>query len=112
MVEDFVARRAGSADGVAWDFTKNVDTRFAGCFFGDSHYDNHLLENGVHYTITQGYGGVGDKDFPKDNGAVKTPFNSGSQMLVDLVAFKPATRELKVFRIGAGGPARDRGYSY
>ena len=112
MVEDFVARRAGSADGVAWDFTKNVDTRFAGCFFGDSHYDNHLLENGVHYTITQGYGGVGDKDFPKDNGAVKTPFNRGSQMLVDLVAFKPATRELKVFRIGAGGPARDRGYSY
>ena len=113
MVEAFVAGKAGGEDGITWDFTKNRDTRFAGCFFGDSHYDNHLLENGVHYTITQGYGGIGDTDFPTNNGAFKVPwFNRSGQMLFDLVAFKPSKRELKIFRIGAGGPARDRGYAY
>ena len=39
-------------------------------------------------------------------------FARDKQMLVDFVAIKPAKHEVKLFRIGMGGPERDRGYSY
>ena len=110
MMEDFVARKSGEGDGVKWDFAAVKGTAFAGCFFGDSHYDNYAKTNGVDYTVSQGYGGIPLKEI--ENGAVFTPFSRTSQMLVDLVAVKPAKREVRVFRIGAGGAARDRGYSY
>ena len=37
-----------------------------------------------------------------------TLVNRTRTMLVDMVALKPARREMKIFRIGAGGPERDR----
>lgn len=110
MLEDFVAHRAGEADGMKWNFTGLKDTSFAGCFFGDSHFDNYVKANGVDYSISQGYGGVSPKEI--ENGGVFTPFSRSKQMLVDLVAVKPGKREVKIFRIGAGGAARDRGYAY
>ena len=110
MFEDFVAHRSGEAEGVKWNFTGLKDTAFAGCFFGDSHFDNYVKANGVDYSISQGYGGVSPKEI--ENGGVYTPFSRAKQMLVDFVAVKPAKREVKIFRIGAGGAARDRGYAY
>ena len=112
VMEDFVARRKGSADGVAWDFSGRKDARFAGCFFGDSHFDNYLRANGVDYSISQGYGTVQPKELTIVPTAVYTRFPRASQMLVDYVGIKPAKREVRIFRLGAGGPARDRGYVY
>lgn len=111
MCEDFVANRSGGMNGVKWDFTANKDTRLAGCFYGDSHFDHHLLSNGVHYSISQGYGGVNPKELPDDQ-AVHTNFNRASECLVDVVVIKPEKREVKIFRVGAGGEARDREYTY
>ncbi|MDO4574157.1 MAG: hypothetical protein Q4D98_02965 [Planctomycetia bacterium] len=111
LVEAFVAGQCGEEDGVRWDFTSNRNTRFAGCFFGDSHFDHHLFKNGVAYTISQGYGGISLKELPDDR-AVVTPFNRSRTMLVDVVAIKPEKRQVKIFRIGAGGKDRDREYTY
>ena len=110
ILEAFVARGRGEAEGLRWDFSGLRDQAFAGCFFGDSHFDHHLSEHGVAYTISQGYGTIRDQDLIP--GAVRTRFECRTQMLVDLVAVKPARRQVRVFRIGAGGEARDRGYGY
>ncbi|MGN0879447.1 MAG: twin-arginine translocation signal domain-containing protein [Oligosphaeraceae bacterium] len=110
ILEAFVARGSGEAEGLRWDFSALTDQAFAGCFFGDSHFDHHIRENGVAYTISQGYGTIRDQDLIP--GAVRTRFERRTQMLVDLVAVKPARRQVRVFRIGAGGEARDRGYGY
>ena len=45
-------------------------------------------------------------------GAHLTTFDSSKQMLIDFVAIKPAKHEVKIFRLGAGGTERDRGYKY
>ncbi len=110
IVEDFVAGKKGSEDNINWDFTGNKQTAFAGCFFGDSHFDNYLSKNGVNYTISQGYGGIGRSNLSE--GAVYTNFKRSKEMLIDVVAIKPSKRQVKIFRIGAGGKARDREYTY
>ena len=69
-----------------------------------------MKTNGVDYSISQGYGTVSPKEI--ENGGVYTPFSRVKQMLVDLVAVKPAKREVRIFRVGAGGEVRDRGYLY
>lgn len=111
IYEDFVAGKAGELKGVKWDFTANEDCRFAVNLIGDSHFDASETTNGVNYVITQGYGGVSEKDFPAGR-AVKTPFNYRTMMLVDIVVVKPAKRELKLIRMGAGGKARDRVFKW
>ena len=111
IMEDFVAAKSGEAEGIKWNFAIDGKRWFAGCLCGDSHFDNYLKSNGVDYTISQGYGGIRDADMIP--GAYKTaPFARDKQMLVDFVAIKPAKHEVKFFRIGMGGPERDRGYSY
>ena len=111
IMEDFVAAKAGEMEGVKWNFSTGGKRWLAGCLCGDSHFDNYLKSNGVDYTISQGYGGIRDADMIP--GAYKTaPFARDKQMLVDFVAIKPAKHEVKLFRIGMGGPERDRGYSY
>ena len=112
ILEAFVARKKGNADKVEWDFTERKDSRFAGCFFGDSHFDNYLRSNGVDYSISQGYGMVNEKELTIVPTAVHTRFPRNGQMLVDFVGIKPDKREVRIFRLGAGGSARDRGYSY
>lgn len=110
ILEAFAARTKGSAEGLQWDFSTLTTQAFAGFFFGDSHFDHYLKENGIDYTISQGYGGIRDQDMIP--GAIKTPFSRKTQLLVDVVAVKPSKREVRVFRIGAGGEKRDRGYTY
>ena len=41
-----------------------------------------------------------------------TPVDRTRTMLVDMVAIKPAKREMQIFRIGAGGPACDRVFRF
>lgn len=112
ILGDFVFRRKGSAaEGkITWDFTKLDETSFAGYFCGDSHFDNQIDLDFVHYTIFQGYGFCPEKE--RIYGSVYTPFDKEKMINFDIVAMKPTKREVRLFRVGAGGVARDRGYSY
>ena len=110
IMEDFVAHRKGELEGVQWNFTNGGNRWLAGCLAGDSHIDNYLKCNGVDYIISQGYGPMAPHNVIP--GARLTAFDSSKQMLIDFVAIKPAKHEVKIFRLGAGGAACDRGYSY
>ncbi len=106
----FLHSQSGESDGVTWDFTGNRDCRLAGSLTGDSHYDNQGTINGINHVITQGFGTVQEQNMP--NGAINTKFDASNQTLVDIAAIKPEKRELKLFRIGAGGVQRDRSFSF
>ena len=110
IMEDFVAHRKGELEGVKWNFENGGKHWLAGCLAGDSHIDNYLKCNGVDYIISQGYGPMAA--FNVIPGAHLTNFDSSKQMLIDFVAIKPAKHEVKIFRLGAGGAERDRGYLY
>jgi len=111
MLADFVKGSKGEEGSVRWDFTGNKGTAFAGCLFGDSHFNDQAVTNGVNFVITQGYGTVSAKDLP-DHVEYVTPVDRTQTMLVDMVALKPAKREMKIFRIGAGGPGCDRAFRF
>ena len=110
VLQGFQHNQAGEADGVTWDFTKNEDCRLVGCITGDSHFDNEGTVGGILHVITQGFGGIHPNDLP--DYAVKTAFDKSTQTLIDVAAIKPKTRELRMFRIGAGGAGRDRAFTF
>ena len=62
------------------------------------------------YIITQGFGRVLEQNIPE--GAISTQYDPGIETLIDVAAIKPEKRELKIFRIGAGGSSRDRVFSF
>ena len=92
MLETFVARGG----------------RLAGCVCGDSHFNATGRDHGVDYFVCQGFGGLGGDQ----TGVVKanpdpvrltfnyTCFKWPYETLLDVVAIKPTTGELAVFRIG------------
>ena len=63
-----------------------------------------MKEGGVNYIVRQGYGYVSDAQMP--SGATRDSFNYNTQCLFDVLAVK-GNGNAKVFRIGAGGSARD-----
>ena len=92
------------------EFAQRSDgTRLVGVFCGDSHFSCHLRENGVRWAITQGFGGVSPKEIPTTPapGVSLGWINRSEETLLDVVAYKPATDEFRVFRIGKGGSAAD-----
>jgi hypothetical protein len=111
MLADFVKGAKGGEGDVRWDFTGNRGATLAGCIFGDSHFNDQAVTNGVNFVITQGYGTVSAQDLPDGVGYV-TPVDRTKTMLVDVVAIKPSKREMRLFRIGAGGPERDRAFTF
>ena len=111
IVADFAAGTRGEMGSVRWDFTGNKGASLAGLISGDSHFNKQAVTNGVNFVITQGYGTVSPKDLPEGVDYV-TPVDRLRTMLVDVVAIKPAKREMKIFRIGAGGSARDRAVNF
>ena len=85
------------------------DIHFVGCICGDSHFDLDYTEDGVRYLISQGYGFSSKKDLPPDQPSAEfLRFDRRNEMLVDVACIKPATGELRLFRIGAGDASRDR----
>ena len=77
---------------------------------GDSHCDRTCSKDGGNIFISQGYGTIEEKLRPKD--IVLEKFNPNTQMLAELVAIDADAREIKLFRIGAGGQSRDRGAKF
>jgi hypothetical protein len=111
MLAAFRAGAKGDQQGVRWDFTGNKGTSLAGCLSGDSHFNSQAICNDINFIITQGYGTVSAKDLPEGVDYV-TSVDRTQTMLVDVVAVKPAKREMKFFRVGAGGPERDRAFKF
>ena len=92
---------------------KDAKSVFAGAFFGHDHVANFLHYGKVPLVTRPGYGSIPADCIAGEMVDVKRgkPVPPG-EMLVDLVAFKPAKREAHVFRFGLGGAAADLSYAY
>ncbi len=84
--------------------------KLAGNIVGDSHFDRTFKRGGVNFFITQGYGGILKKDRPSDVDIID--FDCNSQMLAEAVLIDSKARQLKFFRIGAGGEKKDRSAAF
>ncbi len=110
LFREFNAGGKGEAEGVKWDFSRNVNCRMVAYITGDSHFDVTEVHDGILVAISQGFGGVSPIDVPR--WASRLDFNPDQQTLVDLVAVKPEKKELRIFRLGIGGEERDRSFSW
>ena len=94
--------------GILSDYAKKGT--LIGMFCGDSHANAHVNEDGVNYYISQGYGWVvPDLMMPNTKHAF---YDYTTNLCLDVVAVKPAKREVHTFRIGAGGEEYDSVFSY
>ena len=126
IIEDFANRRGeirqgwawdrnpvGQFDGIKWDF-RRAGANFAGLFQGHAHCESFLKYAKVPYVCHPGLGTVppdcrcGEWRDPKRN----PNFDRAHDMMIDLVAVKPALRQVRLFRFGHGGPRSDYGYDY
>ena len=95
-----------------WCF-RDAKSRFAGAFFGHEHVEDFLHYGRVPLVVRPGLGTIpqdglaGEMDDPKNGGPLPK-----ETILLDLVAIKPAKRQVHVFRCGLGGPACDLAYEY
>ena len=81
-----------------------------GLFTGDTHVNFSVKVDGVNYFVSQGYGwNAPDMLFPGQDYA---SFDYMKSLCIDVVAVKPATREVHTFRIGAGGSGFDYEFEY
>ena len=103
----------GEYDKIKWDFS-GAKASFVGAFFGHTHLERHMNIDGVNWTTRPGYGTT-----PRDcivMGArcpkIELKFNRSRDMMIDLVAVKPAKRAVHVFRFGCGGPKSELAFTY
>ena len=81
-----------------------------GLFTGDTHVNFHRVADGVNYFVSQGYGWISpDVMVP---GQMHAFFDYKESLCIDVVAVKPAKREVHTFRIGAGGADYDTCFPY
>ena len=81
-----------------------------GLFTGDTHVNFHRVADGVNYFVSQGYGWISpDVMVP---GQMHAFFDYKESLCIDVVAVKPAKREVHTFRIGAGGAEYDTCFPY
>lgn len=81
-----------------------------GLFTGDTHVNFHRVADGVNYFVSQGYGWISpDVMVP---GQMHAFFDYKESLCIDVVAVKPAKREVHTFRIGAGGADFDSVFPY
>lgn len=108
MFEDFVAHGKGESGEVKWDFTGLKGNRLAALLSGHSHYNNSMKAFDVPYICRQGHGWLSLKtELPHENGATYAWFAREKDTLIDVVAVKPKTGELRIFRVGADNEKGD-----
>ena len=95
---------------VSYDFSNATGT-ICGLFSGHSHFDVHHQEDGLLLVCHQS---MGDLDLEKEmpSWGIYSNFNKLTNTLIDVVSICPSTRQIKIFRVGAGGQERDREFSY
>lgn len=110
LLQTFALRTKEKIGDFESDFESAENTSLAGVIAGDSHFDAQSTRYGVNYAVTQGYGTVSARNVPEEG--AYTPFERSNSMLCDVVAIKPTSGEMKIFRIGAGGESRDRTFHF
>lgn len=86
---------------------RNAGGRLLAVICGDSHCNACGVQDGVPYFISQGYGGdMGIEGMQQDK-QKRAWFNYTSSLCVDVIGIKPATGEVRSFRMGAGGADMD-----
>ena len=95
---------------VSYDFSNATGT-ICGLFSGHSHFDVHHQEDGLLLVCHQS---MGDLDLEKNmpSWGIHSEFDKLTNTLIDVVSICPSTRQIKIFRVGAGGQERDREFSY
>lgn len=102
MFEDFVSHAKGESGGVAWDFTALKNNHLAGLLYGHAHFDNTLVQYDVRHIVRQGHGWINRKtELPKESGARYCEFSRVNDTCIDVVAIKPKTGSIGIFRVGA-----------
>lgn len=74
---------------------------------GDSHVNALLEKDGVRYFISQGYGIDDGTSQMQADIQKNVKYNYTKTFCVDVIALKPATGQMRSFRIGAGGADMD-----
>lgn len=109
LLADFANRRKGGELGLKWNFSR-AKGRLVGLFCGDTHDNDFLHEDGVNYYISQGLGWVDPKEMlPTHKHALYDFHNS---LCCDVVVLKLKSKQVKTFRIGAGGSDYDYSFPY
>lgn len=108
MLNDFVARKKGTLEGIKWDFTK-VQASLVGVFCGDSHAACYTKEEGVNYYISQGYGLMWDDNCPINGKYIPV---GKYEMLNDVIAISLDSHKVKSFRMGVGGEEYDLEFDF
>lgn len=95
---------------VSYDFSNATGT-ICGLFSGHSHFDVHHQEDGLLLVCHQS---MGDLDLEKHmpSWGIYSKFDKLTNTLIDVVSICPSARQIKIFRVGAGGEERDREFSY
>ena len=112
MLKGFIAKTSGSAtdnqlgESLSWDFT-NAKGDLIAMFTGHSHFDYDVLEDGLRMITTQGMGQI-NLNTEKPSWGV---YSGVEPILIDVVAICKETKQIKLFRIGAGGVSKDREFA-
>ena len=109
VLQDFAERKKGSEQGISWDFTQ-AKGAIAGLFCGDSHANLQVRDHGVNYYITQGLGPADASDLIY--GQQRATFDYTQTLCCDVIAIRLKDKQIKSFRIGAGGKRMDMEFSY
>ena len=95
---------------VSYDFSNATGT-ICGLFSGDSHFDVHHQEEGLLLVCHQSMGDLSlEQQMP--SWGIYSEFDKLTNTLIDVVSICPSARQIKIFRVGAGGEERDREFSY
>lgn len=109
----FNKRQAGTDSiysDVSYDFTNATGT-ICGLFCGHSHFDVQHQEDGL---LLVGHQSMGELNLENEmpSWGIYSEFNKLTETLIDIVSICPSARQIKIFRVGAGGEERDREFSY
>ena len=97
-------------NNVSYDFSEATGT-ICGLFSGHSHFDVHHQEEGLLLVCHQSMGDLNlETEMP--SWGIYSGFNKLENTLMDIVSICPSARQIKIFRVGAGGEKRDREFSY
>ena len=109
LLADFANRRKGGELGLEWNF-KRSKGRLVGLFCGDTHCNQHIKDDGVNYYITQGLGFVDPKQMLP--GQTHIDFDLNASLCFDVIAIKLKSKQVRSFRVGAGGKDYDMEFTY
>lgn len=92
---------------------KPNECKLVGAIAGDYHEQIFLEENGVTTFVSQGLGPGTGREHLDPNGLSRFwQIDPGKETLIDVVAVKPTSGEVRTFRVGAGGKSAEISWKF